>query len=132
MFRISQIHRSSVFRMAINTFFAALQANAKLADALGADWGQLMGGGEGATGRRTAEEGGETRRRWTAPEIIRRIGISRQATQTDPFFKKSKVVPYRYLISELRIWINSVRIRIQLFTNYADLDPDPANLRPLF
>jgi hypothetical protein len=82
--------------MAINTFFAALQANAKLADALGADWGQLMGGGEGATGRRTAEEGGETRRRWTAPEIIRRIGISRQAKQTDPaFLKKSQVVRYR-------------------------------------
>ncbi len=69
--------------MAISAFFAALlQANAKLADALGADWGQLMGGGEGTTGRRTVEEGGETRRRWTAPEIIRRIGISRQAKQT--------------------------------------------------
>ncbi len=72
--------------MAINAFFASLQANAKLADALGADWGQLMGGGEGATGRRTAEEGGETRRRWTAPEIIRRIGISRQGQTNGPFF----------------------------------------------
>ncbi len=55
--------------------FCVDQANAKLADALGADWGQLMAGSEVA-GRR-GEEGGEARRRWSGPEIIRRIGISR-------------------------------------------------------
>jgi hypothetical protein len=125
--------------MAINAFFAALQANAKLADALGADWGQLMGGGEGATGRRTAEEGGETRRRWTAPEIIRRIGISRQGQTNGPFFlqnlKLYRTVTYEQscgsgsfqcvsgssFIQIMRIWI----------PDPANGDSNPANLRPL-
>ena len=56
-----------------------LKTNARLADALGADWSQLLGKesprvveGEGREGR------GDARKRWSLAEIIRRVGLSQE------------------------------------------------------
>ena len=50
-----------------------IKTNARLADALGADWSQLL--------QKEAPkivERGDARNRWTVSEIIRRIGLSQK------------------------------------------------------
>ena len=87
-----------------------VQANAKLADALGADWGQLMGTAGGG-GRRPMEEGGsEAGGRWTGPEIIRRIGISRQDKP------KLRIYDSWSLFCNRRIILMGIEIQILLST----------------
>lgn len=50
-----------------------IKSNAKLADALGADWSQLI-----PKEKPQLEETGDARKRWSFAEIIRRVGLSKK------------------------------------------------------
>ena len=52
---------------------ALVESNARLADALGADWSVLLKPRE----ERREREEGEARKRWSGAEIFRRIGLSK-------------------------------------------------------
>ena len=50
-----------------------IKTNARLADALGADWSQLL-----HKEKPRAAETGDARKRWSLPEIIKRVGLSQK------------------------------------------------------
>ena len=54
-----------------------VRSNARLADALGANWAELLGDKKDSQAGDTAAVQGEARRRWTLPEVVRRTGLSR-------------------------------------------------------
>lgn len=56
----------------VNETEETIQSNAKLADALGADWSQLM-----PKEKPPVAEAGDARKRWSLAEIIKRTGLSK-------------------------------------------------------
>lgn len=62
---------------------AVVESNARLADALGADWSVLLKPKE----ERKEREEGAARKRWSGAEIFRRIGLSKELLGEDEYAK---------------------------------------------
>ena len=56
----------------VNESEETLKTNARVADALGADWSQLL-----SKEKTPSSTPGDARKRWTLPEIIKRVGLSK-------------------------------------------------------
>merc|ERR1712112_514542 len=71
---ISDIDRDDANVASANESEETIKSNARLADALGADWSQLLQNKE----QTPAVEQGDARKRWSLPEIIKRVGLSQK------------------------------------------------------
>lgn len=70
---LAEIETEDANTASANESEETIKSNAKLADALGADWSQLM-----PKEKPQLEETGDARKRWSMPEIIRRVGLSKR------------------------------------------------------
>merc|ERR1712227_354679 len=109
---ISDIERDDANVASANESEETIKSNARLADALGADWSQLLQN----KSKTPAVEQGDARKRWSLPEIIKRVGLSQKLIGGEEKYNKfleklNKDIPEdeKVVLLDPRPWMHVIK-----------------------